>query len=158
VSSDAYDTRVLAALDAIRKDVAEIKAELKRRPTSGAERGGGVASDEDLDGERGDPSIRFDPNKKYWDGGSFVGYRFSETTPEYLDAVAKYLDACAYMAEKGGDEKKRAGAKYKRLDSLRARGWARRLRSNQAYDAKERSNGAAVPNVLESRPEDDIPF
>lgn len=85
-----------------------------------------VAEDNDLDGDYGNPEIRFDPKPKYWNGASFAGKRFSECTAEYLDAMAKYLKACAWGARKDGDDKK---AGYKEKDAARARGWARRIRN-----------------------------
>ena len=90
---------------------------------------GGVADDFDLDSEYGNPTIKFDPREKYWNGPSFIGYHFSETAPDYLDAQAKYLDACAYMAASKPDEKNQKSARYKRKDAARARGWAARLRA-----------------------------
>ena len=90
---------------------------------------GEVADDADLDSEYGNPTIKFDPRERYWTGPSFVGYHFSETAPDYLDAQAKYLDAYAWGCEQDTDEKKRKGATYKRRDAARARGWAARLRA-----------------------------
>ncbi len=109
-----------------------------------------VAPAHDLDGEHGDPTIKYDPKPKYWSGESFVGYRFSETSAPYLTATAKYLDACAYMAEKDADEKKQKGAKYKRLDAARARGWALRLENG----------GGPVPAVTPGSlaGDDEVPF
>lgn len=86
---------------------------------------GGVASDSDLDGQYGDPVVKYDLKPKYWDGESFIGKKMSECSPEYLDATAKYYGACAFMARKDGDEKK---AGYKDKDAGRARGWAARIR------------------------------
>lgn len=109
---------------------------------------GAIAPDSDLDDPRGhgDPVIKFDPRKKYWTGASCVGRKFSQVLePEYLDAMAKYLDACAYMAEQDGDEKKRSGARFKKLDAGRARGWAKRLRERGVTGAPaQASNGAAA--------------
>lgn len=137
MAANEYNRAVLATLKSIQADVAEIKRRLAAAPAPArgdAENGGGpregdVANDRDLDGPHGDPTVRFDPPSKYWGGASFTGYHFSETEPDYLDAQAKYLDACAYMAEKDSDEKKRKSARFKRLDAARARGWAARLRS-----------------------------
>lgn len=136
MAANEYNRAVLATLKSIQADVAEIKRRLAAAPAPArgdAENGGGpregdVANDRDLDGPHGDPTVRFDPPSKYWGGASFTGYHFSETEPDYLDAQAKYLDACAYMAEKDSDEKKRKSARFKRLDAARARGWAKRLR------------------------------
>lgn len=125
--------RAVSGLD---KRLADMERRLASAPAqgpSGAPREAGginldaVASDRDLDGNKGDPTIKYDPKK--WEGKSYAGYRFSETAPEYLDAMATYLSSCAYMAQKDPDEKKRANAKWKALDASRARGWAERLRA-----------------------------
>jgi hypothetical protein len=129
VNGEAYNQKVLAALEAIQKDVAFIKSQMSASGGAGGGGGGEVADVRDLDGQHGDPTIKYDPKPKYWEGSSYIGYRFSETEPDYLDAQAKYLDACAYMADKDQDEKKRSGARFKRKDAARARGWAARLRS-----------------------------
>ncbi len=84
-----------------------------------------VASASDLDGTFGNPVVKYDLKEKYYVGPSFIGKKFSECSPEYLDATAKYYGACAYMARKGGEEKK---AGYKELDASRAAGWAARIR------------------------------
>jgi hypothetical protein len=145
---DEHNKKILATLLAIQKDVAEIKRKLANGAPAGrgdaGPQDGAVASDRDLDGERGDPTIRFDPSVKYWNGESFAGYHYSETTPDYLDALAKYLDASAYMAAKDEDEKKRNSAKWKRLDASRARGWSQRLRNGWTppAPAPQQSNGA----------------
>lgn len=141
MSPDAYSAKVLTTLEAIARDVAELKGMLlvmssgqrsgsSANGSSSGPRGDApsIATDHDLDGEHGDPMIKYDPKPKYWSGDSFVGYRFSETSPEYLDATAKYLDACAYMFAKDPDEKKQKSATYKAKDAARARGWAARLR------------------------------
>jgi hypothetical protein len=153
MSPDQYNNQILTALLQLQRDVAEIKTAVQRggasNGTGSAPRGGGsgsgpaegaIADDRDLDGQHGDPTIKFDPKEKYWRGASYVGYRFSETEPDYLDAMAKYLDACAYMAEQDADEKKRRGAVYKRKDAARARGWAARLRNG--WGSGGHSNGA----------------
>ncbi|WP_437310099.1 hypothetical protein [Sorangium sp. So ce388] len=149
---------ILHELRELRREVAELKASAaagaRSNGASGGapvnSRGGGdgaVADDRDLDGDHGDPTIKYDPSARYWSGESFAGYRFSETAPEYLDAMAKYLDACAYMAEKDADEKKRKGAVYKRKDAARARGWAARLRRGwqPSGHAGGQANGRGAP-------------
>lgn len=123
-----------------------------------ARSGGRVASDDDLDSDRGDPTIRFDPKPKYWPGASFVGYRFSEVPdPAYLDAMAKYLDACAYMAgqsaKKGQDvEKNEKSARFKALDAARARGWAARLRKRGGVVSQ------STTSTEYTTTDDEIPF
>jgi len=135
------------------------------RPAASAD--GAVASDSDLDDSRGygDPQIVYDPREKYWKGASYIGRKFSQVPdPEYLEATAKYLDACAYMAEQDGDETKRKGAGYKRKDAARARGWARRLRTGGAPVAAPRAAAPAQkPSEWETSTDyttndDTIPF
>lgn len=130
-AANEYNREILETLKTIQRDVAEIKARVTSGGGAGPSStdGGKVADDRDLDGQNGDPTIKFDPRPNYWSGESYAGYRFSETSPDYLEATAKYLDACAYMAEKDTDEKRRKSARYKRLDAARARGWAARLRA-----------------------------
>ena len=94
--------------------------------------GGEVASDYEMSGQYGDPAVRFPLKDKYFANDDNVGKKFSECTPEYLDATAKYYDACAHMLRhpkdgKAADEKK---AGYKELDAKRARGHAKRLRES----------------------------
>lgn len=88
---------------------------------------GGVADDGELDSKYGDPLIRKDP--KNWTGTSFVGQTMSQATPDYLDALAKYKDSCAFMSRKNGDPAKLKYADYDEKDAARARGWAQRKRS-----------------------------
>lgn len=86
----------------------------------------------DIDGQYGDPEIRKDPSPKHWTGASYKGRKMSQCPPEYLDAFAKYKDACAYMNEKEGDPDKAKYVTYDRRDAKRARAWAERLRSRPA--------------------------
>lgn len=134
-------------------------------PAGGASRGehvgGKVATDRDLDGQYGDPSIRKDPPAKYWEGASYTNYKMSEVQePDYLDALAKYLDACAYMASKDAGngvevEKNTKSAKFKVLDASRARGWAARLRARGAQQPPAQNDwNDAQPGGAD----DDIPF
>ena len=129
--------------------------------TNGQRNGGTVASDQDLDSEHGDPTIKFDPKPKYWDGPSYEGYKFSEVQdPAYLDAMAKYLDAYAYAAGKdakaGKDvEKNEKTARFKALDAARARGHAARLRA-RAVTAPPANPADADYGGGSS--DDDIPF
>lgn len=116
-------------IEALEKDVADLKTFIAalRNAVSGRPEGlGATATDEELDGRYGDPTIKYDPKDKYWNGPSFAGRRFSQCTPEYLDAMARYQDASAFMAKKGGEDAK---ANYRVKDASLARGWARRLRA-----------------------------
>ena len=108
-----------------------------------------IATDEDLSGEWGDPEIRKDPPKNYV-GPSFVGKRFSQTTPAYLDALAGFFewkatkeseDASALTGEEAAKKAKYAG--YSRKDAGRARGWAARLRAKPQH-AKPAAPAPAV--------------
>jgi hypothetical protein len=125
------------------KDVADIKAALAAGAvafaaalgatvsSSGAGGGTGegrVATDQELDSQYGDPEVRKDPTDRYWHGASYIGSRLSECPPDYLDAFAKYKDACAYANEKEGKAEKKKYVEYDRRDAARARGWARRMR------------------------------
>lgn len=113
------------------KVIAEAHGSNGAAPAPRAATGGGdgaIADDSDLDGEWGNPTIKYDPRERYWSGPSFVGYHYSETAPDYLDAMAKYLEAVAYMSAKDADEKSQKRAKYSAKDAARARGWAARLR------------------------------
>lgn len=130
--------------------------------SNGQRSGGNVAGDDDLDSDRGNPTIYKDPPAKYWSGAtSYAGFHLSEVPePDYLDALAKYFDACAYMAAKdvaaGKDvEKNEKSAKYKAIDATRCRGWAKRIRA--------RGVSAPTPNPADAdygggSGDDDIPF
>lgn len=82
------------------------------------------ASDEDLDGQRGDPIVRFNP--KRFRGPSCIGKHYSEASPEFLDSLAEALQ---WMAEhpKEGDDAKKIG--WNKSDAAKARSWSRRIRS-----------------------------
>ena len=90
-----------------------------------------IAPDHDLDSPYGDPVIRRDP--KLWDTskGSFAGYHYSETTPEYLEVLASSLDWRANKDDEVNavDTKGRKKSVWNRRDAARARGWAQRLRN-----------------------------
>lgn len=118
------------------------------RPAEGA-----VATDRDLDGQYGDPTVRKDPSEKYWPGPSFVGVPLSQCSPEFLDSFAKYKDACAYANEQEGKPDKAKYIAYDRRDAARARGWAARMRSAQ-WRTKPRP-GAKQPPPTDEDYEDD---
>lgn len=108
-----------------------IDASLKKLVAGGGSRVGDnigkeVATDADLDGQYGNPVIRRDP--KRWTGESYVGSRYSDTTPEYLEEVASFKDWQAQQDDKKGDDESRKKASWNRKDAARARGWAKRLR------------------------------
>ena len=118
----------------------------------------------DLDGPKGDPSVKFTPRR--YTGQDVKGRRFSQCPPDALDAIA---EALAWSADhpKEGREKY---ADYDRQDARRARTWARRLRSGWAPpksgapefpgDATGSADapGFAAPSFDAPPTEDDIPF
>lgn len=104
-----------------------------------------IASDADLDGKYGNETIKRDPPR--WPGESYVGYRLSECSPDYLETMASFHDWRARQAPKEGKD-----PKWAKLDAARCRGWARRIRL-QAAEAPPR-NAASEPDDLG----DDIPF
>jgi hypothetical protein len=114
---------------------------------NGGGAGGEVASDADLDGKYGDEEIRRDPTAKYWDGESYAGCRMSECPSDYLDAYAKYKDACAFMNAKEGKEDKAKYVGYDRKSAVRARGWAARVRAGKVGVVSHNGGG-----------DSDIPF
>lgn len=153
-SPDEYNRRVLSELVDIKKTLGRIEQKLSAGggTATGQRSGGAVASDSDLDGNYGDPTIKYMPKEKYWTGADFTGYKLSETSPDFLDAYAKYLDACAYGARKDGDERK---AGFKEKDAGRARGWAARLRNGwRPADANARGPAGGSPSGESAVPSD----
>lgn len=159
------DTLIDARLTIIEHKIDQLLALLRGGASpvaaNGQRSGGNVASDEDLDGDKGDPKIVYDPKPKYWDGPSYAGMHYSEVPdPAYLDAMAKYLDAYAYAAGKdakaGKDvEKNEKTARYKALDAGRARGHAARIRARAATAPKLNPDAADYGG---GSSDEDIPF
>lgn len=116
-----------AVFDQLDRIEGKLATKLSLVPAAPSSSGREVASDSDLDGKYGNEEIRKDPSGKYWNGDSFKGKRMSECSAEYLEAFAKYKDACAYMNEKSGDEAKAKYIGYDRKSAARARGWAKRV-------------------------------
>lgn len=108
--------RLLASID---KRLAE-QNELLRRHL-----GPVAADDSELDGQYGNPNVKYEPDRYY--KGSFrgAGKTFSECPVDYLEALAKSFDASASSKRRKGEEK---NADYAEKDAARARGWAKRLR------------------------------
>jgi hypothetical protein len=108
-----------------------------------ADDGGAVAPDSDLDGDHGNPTVKYDLKPKYWSGASMVGKRWSECPPEWLDACAAYLSNYASaLRDNPKEEDDAKKAKYKEKDASRARGWAKRLRSGWRPAGAARPQGA----------------
>lgn len=144
--------RIEALLVSIDKRMASGAAQAAAKQSSG----GAVATDSDLDSQWGDEPIKKMPTAKYWQGDDFTGSTMSECPADFLDAFAKYKEACAYMGDKSaaaGDEKKAKYAGYDRKSAARARGWAKRIREGKVVQ-KTRDESWAPSNT----PDDDIPF
>lgn len=155
---------ILAKLDLI---LALLQAKPTLAPAPAAVSvGGAIASDAELDGPYGNPTIKHDP--KRWEGRSYVGDTYSQTEPAYLDCLASFLDWKAGvnerdMAKAGAtpEEVKKCEktAHFSRLDASRARGWAKRLREPSARKPDMDDGGAGYADPLdEFGGADDIPF
>jgi hypothetical protein len=125
---------------------------------------GEIATDEDLDGKYGDPDIRRDPPR--WSGESYAGKRYSESSPEFLECIAGFLDWAAGQAESkneltGGGQPR---APFLRRDAARARGWRARLLGGGAQPARQEAPRQrqdpmpSGPAPEEFVGDDDIPF
>lgn len=124
---------ILKELRALRTEVRELRAICSSNAAAGgATTGIKPASDADLDDQYGDPEIRKDP--KRWTGPSFVGRKYSDTSPEYLDCVAEFKVWQAGKDDETNavDSKGRPKSHWARKDAALAAGWARRLRAGYA--------------------------
>lgn len=97
--------------------------------------GGADSSDIDpkcIEGDRGDPEIRFNP-KKYVEGGGrcYTGLRMSQMTPPELDHAASVYGFFARKNDESGavDSKGGPKSKWDLLDAKRARTWAAKRRA-----------------------------
>lgn len=95
-----------------------------------------VATDEELDGPRGDPIVKVVP--KSWKGDNFKGRKLSECSTEFLKMIASFFDWSAGKKREAGEAKY---ADYAELDAARARGWLRRK--------------LAAPAVITAPPDDE---
>ncbi len=108
----------MTTLDEALREIAALRARVEA-----LEAGTGLfASDRDLDGDRGDPEVKFVP--RGW-RPLYKGRRYSQCDPEFLDALAEQLARSADHPKPG----KEKYAPYDKLDAARARSWARRLRT-----------------------------
>ncbi len=136
------DLEAIGLLTAIRDHLASIDASMrelaaKRRATAPKE----IASDRDLDGRYGDPTVKFMPRD--WTGPSFKGRRFSECPPELLDQFANTFDWFAEQADQKNERTNKGEpvSRYKRADAARARGWAARIRSGKHVQSPADATG-----------------
>lgn len=164
--AEKANAEVLSLLRGIAADVQTIKGwrALVTATPSATLPSTAEATDYDLDGQYGDPTIKNDPRR--WDGESFAGFHYSETTPEYLDCVAGFKDWQAGKDEESGakDAKGRPKAQWARKDAKLARGWARRLRGGWKPNGAEPapvqggSDPADYGSGEQSDANDDLPF
>ncbi len=104
----------------------------------------------DLSDKYADFVVRRSPPQWLESGGpDYTGTNISQTTPEFCDAIASFLDWQASKDEaKGYSYVNGKGdtvfpAKFARKDAQRARGWAQRLRA--AGPAKRATDSGELP-------------
>ncbi len=144
-------------LNVLRSIDASLKQMLKR--TAAAPE---VADDRDLDGQYGNPEVKFMPRD--WTGESFKGEPMSACPPALLDMLAETFDYFAKKAEDANEltSSGKPVAPYKRKDASRARGWAKRLRNGyrpttRTQEAQDEPVGAFADGGS-TWPEDSEPF
>lgn len=110
---------LLRSIDATLKQLLAETRAVKPKP---------LAADRDLDGQYGNPVIKFNPRD--WTGPSFKGRHFSECPAPFLELVAETFDYFAEQAEAKHEltNQGKPAAPYKRSDAARARAWAKRIR------------------------------
>jgi hypothetical protein len=95
-------------------------------PSNGA--GQSVATDAELDGRFGNPTVRKDARR--WAGESYIGATYSECPSDYLLVLAEQFEWSAGKDKENPEAKKHRNGtpfwKYNLADAARARGWARR--------------------------------
>lgn len=89
----------------------------------------GGASDRELDGQYGDPELKFVP-RDWTAGGVTKGQKFSRCPADFLDVLAETMDVFAERNDAKGekDSKGRPKSHWDRQNAKLARGWARRIR------------------------------
>lgn len=90
---------------------------------NGAPRAGRVADVREIQGDKGDVKIRFDPRD--WSGPSCKGLRASQCSADFLESYATVLDGFADNPKEGKDPK------WDRLDAARCRRWAVEIREGR---------------------------
>lgn len=90
-----------------------------------------IATARELDGQWGDPEVRFDPRD--WTGPSFKRRRLSQCPPDYLDLLAEAFEYFARKAEEKDErtDKGKPVAEFRKSDAAKARGWAKRMRDGE---------------------------
>lgn len=139
-----------ATLDDVHTLLLEVHEETRAlRLLIEARAAGPIASDADVDGERGNPVAKFDP--KTWKGPTFRGKKYTECPADFLDHLAAALTS---IAAKEDSEKKlykgRPASGYSRQAAARARRWAYRKRlgwtpPEAAASALSEASAASAP-------------
>ena len=148
--------RLEAKIDGMWADVEAIKLARSSAPTAPAASKQAPLNDAFLDAnEWADKTIQKDPPR--WNGGSYVGRRYSQCPPDYLEVLAGYLDWKAANPRKddaGNVLTNNKGRPWHEVDAFEAqivRAWARR---NAA-----RGPAMAAPAAAYEAPADDpLPF
>jgi hypothetical protein len=149
MTDDAIRKVVRATLDEALGPIRKTFVELRDRMNAIEQRLGMYANDADLDGPRGNPTIRFAP--KRFRGPGYIGKRYSEASPEFLDVLAEALQYSADHPKANDTDGKKAG--WNRLDASRARAWARRIRSGVVPPPPEARALAGEPDPPFGSPE-----
>lgn len=111
---------------------------------------GEVATDRELDGQWGNPEIRFDPRD--WKGDSYKKQHFADAPSDYLLMLAEAFES---MAATEQDEKKKG---YKRKDAKLARGWAKRNEAKGGAAGGGDYSGDYGGSAPPDEGTDDLPF
>lgn len=169
---DKIEKKLDALLAAMKSGGGAVASGGARSSTASASSEGDI--DADIDGPRGDPEVRFKPNR--WTGTDYKGQKFSACEPEFLDMLADSFEWFAKRDDEQGATDKNGNPKSRwgRLDAARARAWAARLRegsgappprarasapaSNNRRPSAPQNNGYNSPDFGSSHDNDDIPF
>ena len=143
MTGPASTEKVLEGALAAIAQLSALVDKLQRRIVDLERATGLFATNSDLDSPRGNPTVRFP--LKGWRGPDFVGKRYSECSPDFLDALASALQSMAWSPAPG----KEKYASGNRADARRARSWARRLRAaaGTAVEAPTEQKSAAPPRT-----------
>ncbi len=108
-----------------------------------------------------DEKVFKDPPAKYWDGESYAGNKMSECPSDYLRALAKYKNACAFMNRKEADPAKAQYADRDDKTAALAKEWAayQDASGGEVHEPeKPKARKAAPPPVSDDADGDDVPF
>lgn len=121
--------------EALRKAFADLKARVEALERAS----GKFVDDGDLDRDRGNPKVLFEPRD--WRGPACKGLQFSQCSPEFLEMLAEALQ---WAGEHPKPDKERLAAGNLK-DAARARSWARRIRQRGPAAAPANQTSAVVP-------------